>query len=147
MMADNSRSIGNNKPQGVSDKFPNLGNDHYEVLRRLGSGGYGDVWEARHRSTGALMAIKLVKRDPKQWNDDAQKEMSTLLKIKYHANIVRTYDYFLTADLEHRATVMELHHLGCSPLSVLTAASMRAQIDSHNVIALTNSYAVVITTS
>ena len=34
----------------------------YELIERIGSGAYGEVWRARSAATGALRAVKIVHR-------------------------------------------------------------------------------------
>jgi serine/threonine protein kinase len=47
-----------------SDDAPNLPNvrldDRYELLERIGAGGFGEVFRARQTSTGQIVAVKLL---------------------------------------------------------------------------------------
>ena len=38
----------------------------YELLKHIGSGGFGNVIKARHLSTNTLVALKLLRCDPKK---------------------------------------------------------------------------------
>jgi serine/threonine protein kinase len=36
--------------------------EEYELFEKLGEGGYGRVYRARHKKTGAIRAIKQIRR-------------------------------------------------------------------------------------
>ena len=43
--------------------------DDYEMITRLGGGSFADVYKALEKSTGELVAIKVLKRKYKKWDD------------------------------------------------------------------------------
>ncbi|KAM7296048.1 serine/threonine-protein kinase SBK1 isoform X1 [Ixodes scapularis] len=65
--------------------------DHYDVLREIGSGDYGKVVLARHRETGSQVALKAVPRATTTLRD-------FLIEFHYsyflspHMSILDTYD-------------------------------------------------------
>ena len=60
----------------------------YELIKLIGSGGYGVVVKTRHIGSNALMAMKLLRRDPaKGENEDAWRETWNIYKAGPHANI------------------------------------------------------------
>jgi len=64
----------------------------YTVGRKIGEGGYGKVFEARHKSLGLARAVKRLKKtgeDCKLWSD----EIAALLALD-HPHIVRLVEYF-----------------------------------------------------
>ncbi|WP_201746310.1 protein kinase domain-containing protein [Veronia nyctiphanis] len=71
---------------------------HYELLEKIGEGGFGKVFKARQINTGQLVAIKFLALDPH--SEEAQKrryvdrfKRETLLSSKLdHPNIVRLLD-------------------------------------------------------
>jgi len=65
----------------------------YLLLERLGEGGMGIVYKARHRKMNRLVALKLIRRDRLAGNGPARflREMQTVARLG-HPNIVHAYD-------------------------------------------------------
>uniref|UniRef100_A0A8C9U7Y3 Mitogen-activated protein kinase kinase kinase kinase n=1 Tax=Scleropages formosus TaxID=113540 RepID=A0A8C9U7Y3_SCLFO len=61
--------------------------DEYELMYRIGSGTYGDVFKARNIKTSELSAVKIVKLDPGDDITSIQQEI-TMMKECKHKNIV-----------------------------------------------------------
>ena len=80
----------------------------YTELKALGSGGFGDVVLARHDASGALVAIKYLRRN--LLSDPGFAEMfrgeAAVLASLDDANVVRLYEYVESPD--GAAIVMEL---------------------------------------
>src|ERR1035438_8431611 len=65
----------------------------YRILRRLGGGGFGDVYLAEDELLGRQVAIKLLRdRDPAR-QEDLIHEMQSLVPL-HHPAIVTSYHYF-----------------------------------------------------
>nr|XP_033813281.1 mitogen-activated protein kinase kinase kinase kinase 2 isoform X2 [Geotrypetes seraphini] len=67
---------------------------HYELIQRVGSGTYGDVFKARNTRTGDLSAVKIVKVDPGDDTTSIQQEIN-MLKACQHPNIVAYFGSYL----------------------------------------------------
>ena len=55
--------------------------DH-DLIERIGRGGYGEVWLARNRTTGALRAVKIVFRHEFEDERPYRREFEGLLKFE-----------------------------------------------------------------
>ena len=69
-----------------------LGN--YILLERLGEGGMGQVFKARHRSMGRVVALKVIRRDRLE-NADAVKRFRREIQVVaqlHHPNVVLAFD-------------------------------------------------------
>jgi WD40 repeat protein/serine/threonine protein kinase len=66
----------------------------YIVLERLGEGGMGEVFKARHRKLGRLVALKVIRND-RLANENAvrrfRREIQAAAHLE-HPNVVRAYD-------------------------------------------------------
>jgi serine/threonine protein kinase/DNA-binding response OmpR family regulator len=75
-------------------RFDELRIGNYEVLDRLGAGGMGTVYKARHRRMKRIVALKVMMRS---LSDDAtkvqrfQREVETIARLS-HPNIVLAFD-------------------------------------------------------
>ncbi|KAJ7996393.1 hypothetical protein DPEC_G00236620 [Dallia pectoralis] len=76
---------------GVSHSNPL---EDYELLHRIGSGTYGDVFKARNLKTSVIAAIKVVKLDPGEDISSIQQEI-TMIKECTHKNIVSYFGSYL----------------------------------------------------
>ena len=82
--------------------------DGYEVLAKIGEGGMGTVWRARHHATQRLVALKLMKgaaigSERARYRFEREVELAAKLD---HPHIAGIYDAGLRSDLCYYA--MEL---------------------------------------
>lgn len=68
----------------------------FECQSNLGQGSYGLVWKARHKKTGAIYAIKEIKKKTLT-SQKMIEHVRTEVKIMYclnHPNIIKLYNHF-----------------------------------------------------
>ena len=80
----------------VTAKTESIAND-YKLIKKLGSGTFGMVYKVKHKPTGSYRAMKVVKRDTVNYQDDEKtflKEIEILSSLD-HPNIMKIYEYYL----------------------------------------------------
>lgn len=109
--------------------------DSYQLLDRLGEGGMGQVFLARHRRLGRLVALKIIRRDQAR-NAEAlrrfRREVLAAAQLS-HPNIVHAYDagecgdtVFLVMEYVNGVTLKDLV-LRSGPLPVSLAGDLIRQ--------------------
>ncbi len=63
----------------------------YQLLRRVGQGGMGEVWAAFHAEMGREVAIKLIHRESPDFAARLKREAIAYGRLE-HQNVVRVYD-------------------------------------------------------
>ena len=71
-----------------------IGTKRFELRHELGSGGFGDVYEARDREHGTLVALKSLKSSHPDWIYRFKREFRIVGDLA-HPNLVRLYELFL----------------------------------------------------
>jgi serine/threonine-protein kinase len=78
----------------LTRRFDDLVMGNYEILDKLGTGGMGTVYKARHRRMKRVVALKLLTRDTEKaeaFRQRFQREVETIAKLS-HPNIVMAFD-------------------------------------------------------
>lgn len=116
-------------------KFDLMRMGNYEVMSRLGSGGMGTVFKARHRRMNRVVAIKVLSSDvaaSEAFTQRFQREIETVAKLS-HPNIVMAFDaddspaghYLVMEFVNGRDLASEVYRGG--PLSVADAVDCTLQ--------------------
>lgn len=67
---------------------------NYQLLGRVGEGTYGEVWKARNRADGKLVALKKIRLEHEDEGipTTAIREIALLKELSRHPNIVKLFD-------------------------------------------------------
>ena len=74
-------------------KFEGVFLDNYDVLKQLGKGGYGKVYEVRNKKTNEIRACKHLSKLSIKNLEKFQREINILIKAD-HPNIIKLYEIF-----------------------------------------------------
>jgi len=83
------------RSHAVSLELRSLG--HYELVRRIGVGGMGEVWEAHHPALKVEVAVKVLRLDSQRSVARFETEARTMASL-VHPNTVRIFDYGIVGD-------------------------------------------------
>src|SRR5262245_45741804 len=78
---------------GVIDLRQFHGNKRFEVRRRLGGGGFGEVYESYDRNQQQLVALKVLRRTDPAFLYRFKREFRALVDIR-HPNLIELYELF-----------------------------------------------------
>lgn len=101
----------------------------YRLEELLGYGGAGEVWRARHRGSGDVVALKWLRGDD-PGNRDRQLREARLLTALHHPNVVRLREVVQ----EHGKPVLVLDYLPGGSLAALLAR--RGRLDPGEVVSI-----------
>jgi calcium-dependent protein kinase len=83
--------------------------DSYEAVKQLGKGGYGKVYQVRHKLTGQFYACKKLSKSNIKNLEKFKREITILTKAD-HPNIIKLYEIFETTNSYY--LIMEECHGG-----------------------------------
>ncbi|HTU60380.1 MAG TPA: serine/threonine-protein kinase, partial [Polyangiales bacterium] len=98
----------------------------FELVRTLGSGGMGVVYEALDAERGERVALKMLKRDGASDQLRLKREFRALAQLR-HPNLVALHE--LNVNEEHTYFTMELVH-GSDILSYVLRAAQNGAVDA-----------------
>lgn len=93
--------------------------DRYEILNRVGSGAYADVYRARRRSDDLTVALKEIHD-----YQSAFREIEALQTLRHAANVVDLIEFFWNED-EDEDAVLVLEFLPSDLATVIKEAKRR----------------------
>ena len=67
--------------------------DNYDVIKQLGKGGYGKVYEVKHKKTGEIRACKHLSKLVLKNLEKFEREINILINTD-HPNIIKIYEIF-----------------------------------------------------
>ncbi|MCK5834162.1 MAG: SUMF1/EgtB/PvdO family nonheme iron enzyme [Lentisphaeria bacterium] len=123
----------------------------YTILRKVGSGGMGDVWLAHHRTLDQKVAIKVLHTKLTQSSDSVERflaEIRNTAKLQ-HPNIVRAHDagylngiYYLVSDFIRGSELSEMMNKNGGALAELDvlhiahdiAGALKYAWDKHKIL-------------
>jgi hypothetical protein len=71
-----------------------VGTKRFELIRKLGAGGFGDVYEARDREHGTRVALKALRSTDPDWIFRFKREFRVAADLA-HPNVVRLFELFV----------------------------------------------------
>ena len=82
--------------------------DYYKIISRLGKGSFGTVFKVQHLQSKILRAMKIIKRESINIQDDERTFLNEIqiLKELDHINIIKIFEYF--EDSKHFYIINEL---------------------------------------
>jgi serine/threonine protein kinase len=118
---EKSSELVEERPLGQRDEF--RGNSRFKLIRRLGSGGFGVVYEALDRKSGMTIALKVLTRPAASELRMFKREFRALAEVS-HPNVVQLYE--LVDDGGHWFFTMELVR-GADLISYVNGSPERAR--------------------
>ena len=71
--------------------------DRFQLLAEVGQGSFGEVWQARRLTDGAVVALKIPKDQEK--GEEVLRKEPDIIKGIHHPNVVQVYRYHTISDL------------------------------------------------
>jgi serine/threonine protein kinase len=98
LLDDAFREETDTSAEGAVDFATFHGTTRFEVRRRLGSGGFGEVYESYDRDQRQLVALKILRRTDPAFLYRFKREFRALVDIR-HPNLVELYELFSEGQL------------------------------------------------
>ena len=105
-LANNSKNI---KIKNLITLIESRPLDNYDILNKLGKGSFGSVFKVKHKITGEIRAMKMIKNiltsNSNKIDNKFLREIQVLKNLE-HPNIIKIYEYYI--DEEYHYIITEL---------------------------------------
>ena len=105
-LASNSKDI---KIKNFIQLIESRPTDDYHILKKLGKGSFGSVFKVKHKITGEIRAMKMIKNilssNSNKIDNKFLREIQVLKNLE-HPNIIKVYEYYI--DEEYHYIITEL---------------------------------------
>ena len=69
--------------------------DNYEITKSIGDGAFGQVFEVKHKISGSIRAMKVIKKDESTNNDEEVLNEINILKRMDHPNVIKIFEFYI----------------------------------------------------
>ena len=121
---------------GEMDKYKNSSQERYEIVAKIGAGGYGSVFKAWDIEMKSYVAIKLINLEDNgvEFEDEINQEIAMMANlfcdqlVRYYASYVINSDLWIVMEYLEGGSLLEVMKFASHPFSENTIAYVMREL-------------------